>query len=424
MIEILATWNRWGTASLPSGYPRDITTEIAPFVDTKEVVALIGLRRAGKTTVLYQIMDSLEAQGIPRAAMLHMNFEEPAISAQLGVELLDQIYRTYREEIYPDGKAYLFFDEIQNVPQWEKWVRARNENEDIKIFITGSSANLMSRELATVLTGRHVEFYVTTFSFKEILSIKGIKIPTPQLKINPSPPIQNALKEYMKWGGFPEVVLSENVDRKKILLRQYFDDILFKDIAMRHQVRDLNLLRNIAVHLMTQTACLFSVNRIAKLFQISLDMASSYCGFIQEAFLVDYLPYFSLKAAERNRNPQKIHVNDLGLRQIASISLSMDYGKLAETLVYQELKRKFRSDIFYWKGKQEIDFVIRDGNTIHSAIQVAYDHLDNATTRERELDSLKEAQATFKHATAMLIAGRMPQSPNQLMTPLWLFLLG
>lgn len=162
----------------------------------------------------------------------------------------------------------------------------------------------------------------------------------------------------MMWGGFPEVVLSNSVERKKILLKQYFDDIIFKDIAMRHQIRDLTVLRNIAVHLITQTSYLFSINRISKLFQISLEMAANYCSFIQEVFLVDYLPYFSLKTAERNRNPQKIHVNDLGLRQIASISLSMDYGKLTETLVYQQLQRKFRNDIFYWKGKQEIDFVI------------------------------------------------------------------
>lgn len=423
MLEVLSQWNRWGSAKLKSGYTREITSDITPFINTKEVVALTGLRRAGKTTVLYQIMDRLESEGIPKEAMLHMNFEEPAIAPKLNLEMLDQIYRTYREEVYPSGKAYLFFDEIQNISNWEKWVRARNESEDIKIFITGSSANLMSRELATVLTGRHVEFYVTPFSFKEILKLKNIKIPESKLKINPPPLIQNALKEYMTWGGFPEVVLSNNIDRKKILLKQYFDDILFKDVAMRHQVRDLAMLRNIAVHLITQTSCLFSINRISKLFQISLEMASNYCNFIQEAFLVDYLSYFSLKTAERNRNPQKIHVNDLGLRQITSISLNMDYGKLAETLVYQHLQRKFRNDLFYWKGKQEIDFVIRSGNTIHSIIQVAYDNLEDVDTRQRELLSLEEAKSKFKKAKMRLVVGKMPKSLDKLMTPLWLFLL-
>jgi len=423
MLDILNQWNRWGTAALKSGYLRDITTDIIPFLHTKEIVALVGLRRAGKTTVLYQIMDKLESEGIPQTAMLHLNFEEPAIAPKLNVELLDHIYQTYREEVYPTGKAYLFFDEIQNVPHWEKWVRARNEQEEIKIFITGSSANLMSRELATVLTGRHVDFYVTPFSFKEFLAIKNIAPPKTKLNVNPPPAIQNALKEYMTWGGFPEVALSEDIERKKILLKQYFDDILFKDIAMRHQVRDLTVLRNIAVHLMTQTSCLFSINRIAKLFQISLEMASNYCRFIQETFLVDYLPYFSLKTAERNRHSQKIHVNDLGLRQIASISLSMDYGKLTETVVYQQLQRKFRNDIFYWKGKQETDFVIRNGNHIQSIIQVAYDNLDDEKTRHRELSSLEAASDQFKKASTSLIVGKIPKNVDKRMIPLWVFLL-
>ena len=423
MLDILAQWNHWGSAILASGHVRDVIADISPFIDSKDIVALIGLRRAGKTTVLFQIMDMLKSKGISDKALLHMNFEEPALASMLNLELLDEIYQTYREEIYPVGKAYIFFDEIQNVPNWEKWVRARNENEDIKIFITGSSAQLMSRELATVLTGRHVEFYITPFSFKEIVRIKNITIPDPMLNINPSPIMQNTLKEYMKWGGFPEVVLSDSVERKQVLLKQYFDDVLFKDIAMRHQVRDLNILRNIAVHLITQTSCLFSINRISNQFQISLEKAANYCSFIEEAFLVDYLPYFSVKVSERNRNPQKIHVNDLGLRQIASISLSMDYGKLTETLVYQHLKRQFRNDIFYWKGKQEIDFVVRVGNEIHLAIQVVYDNLDVSDTRQRELSSLAQAKEQFPKTKTKLIVGKMPKSPDKLMIPLWKFLL-
>ena len=115
MLEILNQWNRWGAAKLKSGYARDITSNIIPFLNTNEVVALIGLRRAGKTTVLYQIMDALESEGVPKEALLHMNFEEPGIAHTLSVEILDQIYRTYREEIYPTGKAYLFFDETQHL---------------------------------------------------------------------------------------------------------------------------------------------------------------------------------------------------------------------------------------------------------------------------------------------------------------------
>ena len=142
MLNLISQWNRWGATTLPSGQKRDILSEISGFLDTPEIIVLVGLRRAGKTTVLYQLMDQLEQQGIPQEAMLHMNFEEPAIAPNLNLETLDQIYQTYREQVYPSGKAYLLFDEIQNVPQWERWVRTRNEREDIKIFITASSANL------------------------------------------------------------------------------------------------------------------------------------------------------------------------------------------------------------------------------------------------------------------------------------------
>lgn len=424
MLDILFQWNRWGSAKLNSGYCRDITTTILPFVHTPEIVALTGMRRSGKTTVLYQLMDYLENQQIPKSAMLHMNFEEPGLGPLLGLDLLDTIYRTYREEIYPKGKAYLFFDEIQNIPDWERWARARNESEDIKIFLTGSSANLMSRELGTVLTGRHVNFHVSPLSFPEYLRFEGIPLPEKMLAIDPVPEIQNALNQYLQWGGLPEIVLSKNMTRRAMLLKQYFDDILFKDIAMRHQIRDISILRNVAVHLLTQTASLVSVSRIAKLFGISQEMATAYCSYIQESFLVDFVPFYSVKVAERNRNPQKVHAGDLGLRQVVSLAHSQDTGPLVESVVYQQLQRTFRGDIFYWKGKQEIDFVLRKGNSIYSLIQVAQDGLDDPEILAREMTALQEANAKFPQASPMLIAGRMPRQREALIVPLWNFLCG
>lgn len=423
MLYILNQWNRWGAAKLPGGYARDITSRIFPFIDTPEIVALSGLRRAGKTTVLHQLMDYLEQQHIPVEAMLHMNFEEPGLGPSLSIELLDTLYKTYREHIYPTGKAYLFFDEIQNVAGWERWVRARNESEDIKIFITGSSANLMSRELGTLLTGRYVNFHVLPLSFGEYLRFKQIAWPKTIAPVDPPAEIQHALNQFLQWGGLPEVVLSQDDFRRKMLLTQYFDDILFKDVAMRHQIRDVTVLRNIAVHLLTQTASLISINRISKLFGISLDMANHYCHFLQEAFLVDFSTFYSLKVAERNRHPQKVYACDLGLRQMVSLTHSPDNGRLIESAVYQQLQRTLRGDIFYWKGKQEIDFVIRKGNTIYSLIQVVYDPLDDIKTTNREYNALQEAREQFPEAEQQLIAGRMPKDPPSFAIPLWRFLL-
>ena len=281
----------------------------------------------------------------------------------------------------------------------------------------------MSRELATLLTGRHINFHISPLGFSEFLQFNQVALPEKILPIDPTPEIQHALNQYLKWGGLPEVVLSKHTDRKIRLLTQYFDDILFKDVAMRYQIRDINMLRNIAVHLFTQTASLISINRISKIFQTSLEMARNYCGFLQEAFLVDFLPFYSMKAAERNRNPQKVHVCDLGIRQILALTKSPDNGRLIETAVYQKLQQSLRNNIFYWKGDQEVDFVLRKGNNIYSIIQVAYENLDNSKVLARELNALDAAKQQFTAATALLITAKMPKYKDNRILPLWKFLL-
>ena len=422
MLSALARWNRWGGAKLNSGVQRHITENIISFVDTPDIVVLIGLRRAGKTTILFQLMDYLETKKIPQEAVLHVNFDEPSLASSLTLDTLDVIYNDYRQKVFPKGKAYLFFDEIQNVPQWERWVRARNESEDIKIFLTGSSAHLMSRELGTILTGRHVSFVVNPLSFSEYLQFQKISIPKKPSLIGASHEINFALEKYLQWGSLPEVVLSQSNDRRELLLKNYFDDLLFKDVAMRHEIRDIALLRNLAVHLLTQTACLASYHRISTLFGISLDKARSYCSFLQEAFLVDFLPYFSLKTSERNRHPFKVHAVDLGLRNIVALTGSSDQGRLMETVVCQKLKMKYKNPLYYWSEKQEVDFVRREGNTIVELIQVAQ-QCDDEKIRQRELTALQEASARFLKAKTRFIVGKLPKKLDSRITPLWLFLL-
>jgi predicted AAA+ superfamily ATPase len=422
VLDVLMRWNRWGRATLVSGFKRHITEKIYPFLDTSDIVVLIGLRRAGKTTVLFQLMDYLETQQIPQEAMLHVNFEEPALGPLLGIELLDAIYQEFREKIFPTGKAYLFFDEIQNIPGWERWVRARNESEDIKIFLTGSSANLMSRELGTVLTGRHVSFVVNPLSFSEYLHFQNIEIPEKKFLTQASYEISHALEKYLQWGALPEVVLSQSDERRQLLLKQYLDDLLFKDVAMRHEIRDIHLLRNLAIYLLTQTASLSSFHRISKQFGISLEKASHYCSCLQESFLLDFLSFFSLKTAERNRHPFKIHAVDLGLRNIAALTGSEDKGRLIETAVYHQIKRKQPDQIYYWKGKQEIDFLLREGNTVSQLIQVTQ-QIENEKTLNRELNSFIEAEEFFPKAKQLLIIEKIQRHHDKTMMPLWLFLL-
>ena len=280
----------------------------------------------------------------------------------------------------------------------------------------------MSRELGTVLTGRHVSFVVNPLSFSEYLKFQNIPIPKKRLPIQAEHEISFALDNYLQWGGLPEVVLSKSDERKEHLLKQYFDDLLFKDVSMRHEIRDIALLRNLAVYLLTQTASLVSFHRITKQFGISLDKAQSYCSFLQEAFLVDFLPFFSLKTSERNRHPFKVHAVDLGLRNITALTGSPDIGRLMETAVCHQIKNKHKNPLYYWSGKHEVDFLRREGNRVIELIQVSQ-QCDDEKTMQRELNALSEGTIQFQKAKSRLIIGKLPKNAHKIITPLWLFLL-
>lgn len=403
MLEILGRWNRWGSHPLTSGITRQITPTIIKYAHTKEVIVLKGPRRSGKSTILYQIMDALEAEGVPREAILHVNFEEPKLSPYLSLNMLDELYDTYRENIYPEGKAYIFFDEIQNIPEWERWVRARNKTENIKIFLTGSSAKLMSMEISTLLTGRHLSFDITPLSFSEYLNFCNIKLPAHNLPITPSPKIRQALHEYQQWGGFPAVTLALENQYKLAILQEYFDDILYKDIVMRHDIRDTMSLRNLAIHLLTQTGKLVSFQRLANTFQVSNDLAINYCRYIQEAYMIDLLPFYSLKASIRQRHPQKVYALDLGLRNVVSFAHSSDEGHQVETLVYHCLRRQYGENVFYWSGEGEIDFVIKEGTAVTQLWQVVAGGLDDKNVLARELKAIQEAKKIFPKAVPFIV---------------------
>ncbi|MBT4922435.1 MAG: ATP-binding protein [Rickettsiales bacterium] len=426
LTDILYKWNNWQDSKLNGGFKRAVSDEIFPLHKTEDIITLIGPRRAGKTTILYQIINKLE-QIKDKKSILHINFEEPFFATELNLKLLDKIYEHYRNNIFPEGKAYLFLDEIQNIPQWERWVRARNESENIKIFITGSSAKLLSRELGTLLTGRHLSFSIYPLSFKEILEFRKITIPNNLATLSPPPRIANALLEYLKWGGFPRIVLEENENIKLELLKQYFDDILYKDIIMRHQIRDVTMLRELAAHLITNTASLTSTKRLANIFGVSQSAISSYQDYLEEGFLLNGLPFFSLKQAERNRHPRKIYCMDLGLRMAVNNSNSPDNGKVLETLINNVLMERCEGNVFYWQKTGEVDFLTRDNFKIKNAYQVVHKGLDDPKTFKRKISSLIEASEHFEDIDLKLICSQIPEGletdPRIKLIPLWHFLL-
>jgi len=429
LYEILYRWNLWGDWQIEPGQPRQILQEIVTSLEIPEVLAIIGPRRAGKSTVTYQLMDYLLKTGADPKSILHINFEEPALSPLLQLSLLDDLYNTYRARIYPTGKCYIFLDEIQNVPEWERWVRARNETEDIKIIVTGSSSQLLSRELGTLLTGRHLIFEVLPLNFSEILQFRSISLPNSPFPQQAPPEIQNALLEYLQWGGFPRIVLTEQANLRERLLTRYFEDILYKDIIMRHDIRDVQTLRSLAVYLLTNTASLISYKRLCNIFNVSQDLIQSYCQYLQEAFLFNFLSFYTLKASERIRKPYKCHAIDLGLRKVVSFGHSPDSGKLVETLIHREILDKNHIEAFYWIGKGEIDLALQQGLIISDLIQTVYSGLENPKVLQREISSLLEAGQHFPKARKWLLTFEIPkqlaiQIPKDIqLMPIWQYLL-
>ncbi len=425
MLEVLARWNRWGTATLPSGLARDISVEAKEFLLTPEILALVGPRRAGKTTVMHQLMDELERLLVPKEAMLHLNLEDPGLGPVMGPQLLDAAYQTWRERVYPKGRAFLLLDEVQRVPGWERWVRARTESEGIKVVVTGSSSALMSREMGSLLTGRHITLTVNPLSFSEYLRFTNRELPTHPERLGNPPELRNAALEFLQWGGFPEVVLAASENRKERLLTQYFDDILFKDIALRHDIRGLQVLRALAALLMQETASLHSFGRLATRLATSTDLVRDYCDYLAEAYLVAFLPFCSFKEAERQRRPQKCHAWDTGLRNALCLG-RRDLGRVAESAVWRSMASRSPEPVTYWKGKQEVDLVRREGGKAVELVQVVLETSQPATLK-REVVSLHEGARAFPEAKLRMVHADAPTSlllPGEVdAVPLWRYLL-
>ena len=305
--------------------------------------------------------------------VLYVNFEDPIFTKQNHL-LLDQILRIYRERHNPDQKAYLFFDEIQNIAGWEKWVRIKVDHErNHKLFLSGSSAKLLSAEIGTALTGRHLTFEAWPLSFTEFLSFQGLVLNTNSTAatlLKHKTKIRRYFREFLRYGGFPEVVLRQEPLFKSLLLAQYFDDILYRDIVERHSIRDIATLRQLAVYGLSQSAQLTAMNRVKNIFAVPLDVARHYFSYYNDSYLLLELPKFSYKVSERLRAPRKFFACDLGMQQfVAGLPDDRNLGWQAETIVHLHLRHTER-ELYFLENGRSIDFVVVHGGKPAQLIRV------------------------------------------------------
>jgi len=428
----LSFWNGWWYGeAVPESIPRkEYLDDLVPMLDMREIVVLIGVRRSGKSTLLYQMVDHLLKTN-PACNICYINFDDDALIPFVrDPEFLQVIYETYLEEQEPDGRVFLFFDEIQNLESWEAWVKKMyDKNRDVKFIITGSSSSLLKKEYSSLLTGRVITTETYPLSFGEYLTFTDSSPADKTLGylLNQKPAIKRKLAEYMKYGGFPEVVL-QNVERLKVeQLKNYFSGIIARDVLMRYSLRDASKIEGLSHLLLTSIAAPVSARGLGNVLGISPHTVLDYIRILEEVYLVQTLSFFSYSLKEQISRQKKVYCIDSGIKNAISFTFSRDMGRNAENVVFLSLKRS-GSEVFYWKNEKgwEVDFVVKYGMDIKELIQVCWDM--SAKTEKREIRALNAAMEYFNLRKSTIITEdtlKEEQIGANVIefVPLWLWLL-
>jgi hypothetical protein len=424
----------WKRLQIPEMVDRNLVLPAPP----AQVISVVGVRRCGKTCLLLHTMKGL-SQELKKDNIVYVNFEHEMLR-NLDASDLEGLLVMHREVFEPnDAKPiYLFLDEIQNVRDWDKWVRRVHDEGKFRIFITGSSSKLLSKEIATSLRGRCLSFTLYPFSFVEFLKAKNYPIDS-VAEIQYSEErgrMLKLLREYMELGGFPEVVLTEDVEVKNRLLSSYFEAIFYRDIVERYKVKNMALLDNFLRYAINNYSSYLSLTKMEKYFKsigikCSKKTLANYLRYSETVFLLFPLEIFSYKIKDRMQYPKKIYCVDAGIIN-RFVRLGENLGRLAENITYLELRRRFESpvyEIFYWKDHQqrEVDFVIKKGPQVKQLVQVCWD-ISDEETKKRELRGLLKAMEEFELKEGLVLTGNLERREKAkkkliIYKPLWKWLL-
>lgn len=360
---------------------REILDDLNNYFESREIIFISGIRRSGKSTLMSLIAKELiEKQGINRANIFFVNFEDERFINFTSNDF-EQLYQTFIELENPTGKKYLFFDEIQNINGWERWINRIYEFEDVKIFITGSNATLISSSISSSMTGRNRQIKTSTFSFREYLLLLGCS-PVERDFYFPEKvtEIKRAFGNYIKYGGFPEVLKNKDIT----LAGQYFKDIIYRDIVSHYNIRNIKEIKELALYLITNSGCLTSYENLKKILQHkNITTIKNYLNILIDVYLIESLSIYDFSIKKQIYNPDKYYVNDLGFYHSVGFKFSENLGKLLENIVVEQLLRK-GFQLYYWKSKKgnEVDFLCGNSGNISDAVQVTYSLTNENFERE------------------------------------------
>jgi predicted AAA+ superfamily ATPase len=425
IIEALSEWNHWWKEKSVEkeliGNERDILKELIKSMEVREVKIITGIRRSGKSTLFYQLINSLLNKGVEPEHILLINFEDDVLSRKP----LKDVFDSYQSNVNPDRKPYLFIDEVHRCPDWVLFLRKLYDLKKIKqAFITDSTSKFIKPEYASAITGRNVSSVAYPLSFREYLKwmgIRDVKIASRE-EINK---IRKLLTEYLRWGGFPEVVLQTSETHKKKLLGEYFNDIIHKDIVERYNI-NYTKIKYLADYILANSSHVFSPRKYSRTYKLSLESINTYIKYFEDVFLFFTIPKFSYSVRSQQISQKKVYVCDTGFFKNIGFAFSRNLGKIYENMVFIELKMRGK-EVYYWKNKYECDFIIKEGAKIKEAIQVCYDL--NEDNRERETKGLDEAMDKLRLKEGFIITEDFESEErhagkNIRYIPLWRWLLG
>ncbi len=428
ILEVLSDWNFWANKEIDVGIRRD--EYVAKLIDlitkTNQIVCMVGVRRSGKSTIMKQLAKEL---GGDKNALI-VNFEDERF-AEKNLKLLMDASSAYFEKVRPEKTPFIFLDEVQNIPDWEKFARGMHERRDARMVVSGSSSKLLSEELATLLSGRHVVFYVYPLSFREFVGFKGVRVEIEVDMLAKRAEIKKLLPEYMEFGGFPEVSLS--AEKNRVLL-SYFETIITKDVVDRYKIREKEKVKTLAKYYLTNAASHVTFNKMANFLDMPLTTVERFSGYLETANAVFFVKKFSYSLKEQEKSPRKVYSIDTGLSNAVGFRFDEKIGRTMENVVAMQLKINgtFRPEIevYYWKdpaGNREVDFVVKEGLKVRQVIQVCR-NLSELETRERELKGLLKAMEEFGLREGLVITEDLDKEETIkdktiVYVPLWKWLL-
>lgn len=390
------------------------TIALENYILTRQVVIISGIRRCGKSSLLYLIKEQMK---LTEADYCYFNFDDERIINDIAI--LETIFNLHLE-LY--GKQpILFFDEIQNIDYWEKFVNRMYE-QGVKVFVTGSNAKLLSSEISSSLTGRNKLIELFPFSFAEYLSYIGHTYQLTLLSSKSKSLLIKDFNHYMEKGGFPLVIKENDTE----LINSYFQDILYRDIIARYRLAQVNEIKQIGLYFLSNIGKLFSYATLQKISGVkSLSSIKDYLEYYEQSYLFYYLKKFDYSVKKQVMNPKKVYTIDQAFVHRLGFNFSENKGRIIENIVFMELLRR-QKEVYYYAGKNECDFLIKEGLKLDEAIQVV-DQLDELNY-EREFKGLDEAMQTYQIKKGLIITASeeplfITKYPNIQMIPIWKWLL-